>query len=598
MFETYTMPRTLRTLRRARFLILIGLVSGSLAWAQTPVLDSGQEDPDPASIEGYVVRSGTGEPLSKARVVLRPAQGRQPVFGAVTDAGGRFVLSNIEPGNYRLYTERDGYVDQQYGQVSPARPGTVLVLVPGQQVQDVLVSLVSTGTISGRVYDEDGEPIVGANVRAFRYDYRDGEKLLAPVSQAETNDLGEYRLYWLTPGEYYISATFEARFRAAAALRGAILAGGPPVLDLRGGLPAALAPTDPTDEIYVDTYYPGTNDPVRASPLTVAPASQISAIDFTVLPTRAVALRGTVVGSFSEQEGLVPAVTIAQRSDVVAPGRFSFRSGGRGGRGGGVNSDGTFELVGVAPGSYTLIALIGSRSGRGRSGGGVGAGFLDVEVVSDDIEGLIIPVQPSVAIGGSVLVDQSASGINLSRLRVRLQGTGNLPIGSPNGRVQTDGTFSLDNVNQTLYRVSLTGLPDGAYVAAATVGGRDVLGDGIQVTTDTGPIAFWISGAGGTLEGTVRITSDQTYTGAQIVLIPEDSRRNDLYKVASADQYGRFSMTGIAPGNYSVFAWEDAPSGAYQDPGFVNQYEDFGERIEIEQAGQLQAQPQLIPAGS
>ncbi len=587
----------LRILRRARLLILTGLVSGSLAWAQAPIPNTGQEDPDPASIEGYVVRSGTGEPLSKARVVLRPAQGRHPVFGAVTDAGGRFVLSNIEPGNYRLYTERDGYVDQQYGQVSPARPGTVLVLVPGQQVQDVLVSLVPTGTISGRVYDEDGEPIVGANVRAFRYDYRDGEKLLSPVRQAETDDLGEYRLYWLTPGEYYISATFEARFRAAAALRGAVLAGGPPVLDVREGFVQVLAPTDPTDEIYIDTYYPGTNDPARASPLTVTPALEVSAIDFTVLPTRAVALRGTVVGSFSEQEGLEPAVTIAQRSDVVAPGRFSFRGGGRGGCGGGVNSDGTFELVGVAPGSYTLIALVGSRSGRGR-GVGVGAGFLDVEVGADDIEGLIIPVQPSVAVGGTVLVDQSASGINLSRLRVRLQGTGNLPIGSPNERVETDGTFSLENVNQTLYRVSVTGLPSGSYVAAANVGGRDVLGDGIQVTADTGPIEFWISGAGGTLDGTVRITSDQTYTSAQIVLIPEDPRRNDLYKVASADQYGRFSMTGIAPGNYRVFAWEDAPSGTYQDPAFVNRYEDFGERIEIEQAGQLQAQPQLIPAGS
>ena len=119
--------------------------------AQTPISNANQEDPDPASIEGYVVRSGTGEPLPKARVVLRPVGGREPVFGAVTEAGGGFVLANIQPGSYRLHIERDGYVDQQYGQVSSNRPGTVLVLVPGQRVQDVLVSLVPNGTISGRV---------------------------------------------------------------------------------------------------------------------------------------------------------------------------------------------------------------------------------------------------------------------------------------------------------------------------------------------------------------------------------------------------------------------------------------------------------------
>ena len=593
MFQTHSIM-----LRRPGFLILTGLLSASLVCAQTPVSNSNQEDPDPARIEGYVVKSGTGEPFSKARIVLRSIEGREPVFGAVTDAGGGFLLTNIQAGSYRLHIERDGYVDQEYGQVSTNRPGTVLVLVPGQQVQDVLVSLIPTGTISGRVFDEDGEPIVGASVRAFRYEYGAEGRVLSPVRQTQTNDLGEYRLYWLTLGEYYISATFEARFRAASRLRESFLAGRPPALELREGLLVDLAASDPMEEIYVDTYYPGTHDPVTASPLTVTPASEVRAVDFTVLPTRAVVLSGAVVGPFSEQESLVPTVTIAQRNSAVAAGRFAFRGGGRGGRGGGgVNSDGTFELAGVVPGSYTLVAMVRSRQDRGRGGGGVRmAGFLDIEVGADDVRGLIIPVRQNVPVTGRVLVDQSASEINVSRMRVRLRATENLPVGSPNGRVADDGTFAIDNVSQTNHRVSLTGLPDGAYLAAAVIGGRDVLGEGIQVTADLGPIEFWVSGAGGTLDGTVRIRSDQTYTGAQVVLIPEDPERNDLYKVASADQYGRFTLTGIAPGNYRVFAWEDAPAGAFQDPGFVDLYEDFGERIEIEQASQSQIQPQLIPS--
>ena len=189
--------------------ILCGLLSGTLALAQAPP----PEPPQLGLIDGYVVRLGSGEPLKSAQVVLRPERGRSPVFGAVTDASGHFTLESIQPGNYRLYIERDGYVDQQYGQVSPSRPGTVLVLAPGQQVEDLVISLVPTGTLAGRVFDEDGEPVVRANVRALRYVYQDGEKILTPIQQTQTNDLGDYRVFWIDPGEYFVSATFEARFR-------------------------------------------------------------------------------------------------------------------------------------------------------------------------------------------------------------------------------------------------------------------------------------------------------------------------------------------------------------------------------------------------
>jgi len=82
-----------------------------------------------------------------------------------------------------------------------------------------------------------------------------------------------------------------------------------------------------------------------------------------------------------------------------------------------------------------------------------------------------------------------------------------------------------------------------------------------------------------------------------VVLIPDDPGRRDLYKVTSADQYGRFSFRGIAPGSYLVLAWEDAPSGAYRDPDFVRRYEEFGWRVDIEQGRLFQVQPELIPAG-
>ncbi len=590
--------------------VFLALAAGSLLLArQAPLGPPGGADETAASIQGYVVRVG-GEPLGKARVVLRPVEGRSPVYGAVTEAGGAFHLANIRPGSYRLHIERDGYVDQEYGQVNSSRPGTVLVLLDGQEVRDVLVNMVPTGTIAGRVFDEDGDPIVGARVRAMRYDYDDGERVLNSVRQAETDDLGEYRLYWLEPGEYRVSATFEDRFRAAANLRQAVLAADPGVIERvgerletfggRGGAIAdalARAAEDPLEEIYVDTYYPGTNDPRASSPIRVAAGSEVRAIDFTVLPTRAVTVRGVVVGPYAPDAGMTPAVDIVPKnSEVASSGNRRGRRFSNGGRG---RRDGTFELTGVAPGEYTIVATVrsGGRGGRGGGNQPQLAGFADVYIGAEDVDDLIVRVEPGVPVAGRIHLDESAAEIDPSRLRVRLAPALQLPIGGPNERVEDDGTFLFDSVSPTTYRVSLTGLPEDAFVAAARLGSADVLASGVAVTPDTGLLEFWISGAGSRIDGAVTLEAETAFTGAQVVLVPSDPEREDLYHVASADQYGRFTIRGIAPGAYRVFAWEDAPAGAYRDPEFVSRYDDLGTILEVGQGTLHQVQPRLIRAG-
>ncbi len=568
----------------------VALLVSSVALAQTPI----QSPQETSVIEGFVVRLGSGEPLAQAQVILRPEQGRRPVFGALTDSGGRFRVANIRPGSYRLHVERDGYVDQQYGQVSPARPGTVLVLEPGQEAKDVVISLVPTGAISGRIFDEDGNPIEGATVRALWYDYVDGEKVLSRSRSANTNDLGEYRLYWLIPDEYYVSATYEDRFRDLRTLREAVAAAAPLPAPGSGTLPAAQAPMPETlAQTFVATYYPGVNDPLSASPISVDPGVEIRAINFTLLPTRAQSVRGTVVGPFSPEEGVSPNVIIVPRGGVTRN-RISFRRDrDRNDRG---SRDGRFELTGVAPGSYTVAASV-SMGRQDRGNRRLFTGFVDIEVRDEDVEDLVVPVEPGIQVSGQVLIDESANELNVSRLRVRLEPMTGLPIGEPNARVDDDGSFVVNNVPRAPHRVSVTGLPADAYLASARVGGQDVLTSGVQVVPDLPGLEFWISGSGARLDGAVAV-GDAPFTGAQVVLIPDDSARTDLYEVASADQYGRFSMRGIAPGNYRVFAWEDAPSGAYRDLEFVRRYEDWGERIRVEQADQAEAQPRLIPAGN
>jgi hypothetical protein len=572
----------------------------------------------PALIFGYVVRQGTGEPLPGAQLNLRRAEGRGQALAAVADLQGRFVIGNIPAGEYRLEVERTGYVDHEYGQVSPNRPGTVLVLAPGQQVNDLVVNMVPTGVITGRVYDANGAPLEGVDVRAMRFEYDDGVRVLENVQTAETNDLGAYRLYWLEPGEYYVSATFGSNrqqlLQLAEAIAGVsqnLQAAQAAIQAARGGAVGAGSPLDlilpqleqareqqAAAEIYVDTYFPGTYDAARASPVAVLPASEMGSISFTVLPTRAVTVSGRVVGPFSAADGLATSVTLVPRNTMVATtGGGQGRGRGSGGRG----QDGSFSLSGVAPGSYTLVATMESRGRGGRGGGGGGnvqlSGFTNLEIGTQDLSDVVVQVQPAVTIRGQIWVDEAAAELDLDDLRVRLEPPRDIPLGSPNARIEDDGSFELEEVGQTVYRARLTGLPQDYYVVQARAGAYDALSAGIQVSSSLAPLEFWVSGGGATLEGAVDVGSNPTFVGAEVVLVPQDARRQDLYKVASADQYGRFSMRGIAPGRYSIYAWEDLPSGAYLDPLFVNQYRDRGSAVDIRQGSQAEARPRLIQAG-
>src|SRR5437867_11918755 len=164
-----------------------------------------------ASVEGSVVKMGSGDPLASANVQLHPEKGKEPeeihLYSATTSPDGKFVFNNVAPGSYRLIATRSGgYVPAEYGQRSPTGEGIPFGLAAGQKMTGVQLAMAPTGSISGRVYDRDGEPVGNAQVQALRSIYRDGRKTLTIVQSVQTDDRGEYRLFWLAPGRYYVSA--------------------------------------------------------------------------------------------------------------------------------------------------------------------------------------------------------------------------------------------------------------------------------------------------------------------------------------------------------------------------------------------------------
>src|SRR5215471_1865779 len=163
---------------------------------------------DKASVSGMILKMGTGEPLSKAVVTISAFNGGRPQsYTATTAMDGRFSFQNLDAGPYRLSATRSGFVRMEYGARTPNRPGLPINLSPGQRLTDVVLQIMPAGTISGRVFDRDGEPMANVNVEALKYSYQEGQRVLNVVQTVRTNDLGEYRLYWMQPGSYFVSAT-------------------------------------------------------------------------------------------------------------------------------------------------------------------------------------------------------------------------------------------------------------------------------------------------------------------------------------------------------------------------------------------------------
>ena len=121
-------------------------------------------------------------------------------------ARGDWAISGFADGAYRLSAHRLGYVE-----AGPfAEPATQSVTVAARQHLDNLTLRLRRAVIlTGTIVDEYGDPVDGISVYAQKIQYgSDGVRTAASVSVIpdRTNDLGQFRLFGLPPGDDLISA--------------------------------------------------------------------------------------------------------------------------------------------------------------------------------------------------------------------------------------------------------------------------------------------------------------------------------------------------------------------------------------------------------
>jgi hypothetical protein len=261
---------------------------------------------------------------------------------------------------------------------------------------------------------------------------------------------------------------------------------------------------------------------------------------------------------------------------------------------------GKFELRGIRPGRYELYAMQRDPDNlQVRS-----TGHVEVNVGNQDVTGVRIVLTAGVELrlrfvaNDSALLSQAPTQVRLLSLHSMTSGLGQpaamLGQNAADWRVYSgviEGQYFLDSPLANLRT---------AYIADIRQGERSVYESGIiSVGNGTAePVEIVLAGPAGAITGNVQTSPGKSVAGVQVVLIPNNPRRQNalLYKRAVAADDGQFNLQALAPGGYKLFAFESLPSSAELNAEFLKPFEDFGVPVTIETGGQLKVQIPLMSA--
>jgi len=519
----------------------------------------GQQLPALSGIQGQVVNLVTGDPVRKAEVKLSPvadgglfsgaAPAGKSAYAGVTDAEGKYNIENVAPGLYSLSATRSGFLESRYGARSALQAGTTLKLPPGEPLKGMVVKITPQGIVAGKVMDDDGEPIANSLVQVFKESYVRGWKMLLPVGSAVTNDRGEYRVANLNPARYVVQAN-------------------PP-----GDRKIEGAPKEELTAV----YFPGNLEQSQAARIKVGPGAEVAGIDIPLRRVPVVRVKGRLIDGATGKPLVNTPVSLTPIDSLIPRNVVPIKD------------DGKFEMPAVTAGSYILLTMGPAPFQM--------TVVQPVEVRSRDIENLDLTVMTPAPVPGVIVVDGDKK-LSVNGIQVVLTPSGGMNFyGTATGKAQDDGKFVLKNLSPVKYNLALVGLPEGAWIKSVLVSGREVLGKEIDWSSGmSGNMRIVLSGDAATVSGLVQ-RGDVPAGGVTVVLLPADvSKRHDIFdKMATTDQFGSFTIRGIAPMEYKVFAFEDLDLGAWQDPDLMNDVESLGEKVVSTAGGAVNVQLKSIP---
>jgi hypothetical protein len=501
-----------------------------------------------------VTRLDDGRPLRQVLITLT-ASGQPNPPSALTDDNGRFELAGLPPASYTITASKGGFVTLQHGQRRPYQPGRPIELAAAAIVERIDFALSPGGVVTGRIVDEDGDAVANVTVQVLRQRYSSGRTLLSSsvaVPDA-TDDRGEFRIYGIPPGTYYVSATRRPLDRP----------------ERSGSPPSSSASSTST------SFYPGSSSPDAAQPITVAPGQEIEGLSFSLAPA-AMAKLTVLVRTVGGQ----PLTRTPTQLPRVQLNRVFAAGGGSGSVGSPiVSTDGSVSWANLPPGEYGVSVTV-QPTGE--------AAATRVTMAGADVKVELTPQKADIA-RGRITFDADAAPGSLRPEQIRIAGDSPDPLegfaSAVAPRTNADWTFET-GVTQSA-RLLRASLPAGWVVKSIRMGDADV--------TDT-PLPF----GGSVIEGiTILVTDRLTEVSgvvrdekgtpvddATVVLFGDDPGRwrypSRFVASVRADRNGRFSRRGLPPARYVAVALDYLEAGEETNPELLRRLQAIGARFELE----------------
>jgi hypothetical protein len=567
----------------SRFAPLLLLLLTASAFAQQAARDTPAQPKDavkvPAGrITGRVVASDNGRPVKRARVFVSAVEvpgGR----GVLTDDSGIFDLTELPAGRYTLTVSKSGFVSLSYGQRRPLQAGTPLQLADGEQLKGIQFQLPRGSIVGGHVLDEDGDAMPGVTVRVMRYQYQQGERRLTPAGNAQTDDRGQYRVWGLMPGDYYLNAT--SRGGNFGGPFGGGGPGGPGGFAGRGGrgggapgAPATGAP-EPEQQNYAPTYYPGVPSVNEAKPITVGLSQEVLDINFSMQLVRVSRLSGIV----SNPDGTAVTAGTVNLTPDVAAGRGAQIGANFGGR---IQWDGAFTINNVPPGRYILRA-------RAEDSEAPLFGAQPVSVNGGDISDIPVVLSTGATVSGTItFLPGTSNAPDVTQFRMSAPSTDSSDFGpQPNARVDKDGRFTLKGVSAGLHLIRAGGNSRGWILKSVTSGARDVTDTPVQLRSGEtlANIAVVFTDQLNEINGTVADDQGTPAPDFTVLVFPTDATlwRPQARQIMTArpDQTGKYRIRGLPPGQYYLTTVDPTEQGEWFEPTYLDEHRGGASKVTL-----------------
>ena len=500
-------------------------------------------------VAGTVVNKIGGHPLAGARVLLGDARNRENVQSMVTTDDGRFAFA-ARAGKYSLTAEKRGFLTTAYN--GHEQFSTAIVTGAGFDTETLVIHLAPNAVLTGKVFDESGEPVRDANVLVYREDHGSGISQIRPVRQSTTDDQGAYEATPLGDGTYFVSVHAKPWYAVHP-------------FKLPGVASAAVDSS--LDVAYPITYYGDATEADEATPIPIRGGDRIEA-DIHLGPVSSLHLivhtgedvtHGFAMPMFQKQsfDGMAGVETAEAR----------------------MTSPGTFELTGITPGRYTVRA-VGSRNGQ-----------------------MPEPTEVDLSSNTSELDMSSGNPVSTVTAKVQVVGEAKLPaplgvaMRNAKGRVVTganvnpEGEAAFRNVVAGEYTF-VAGSPTKPYSVKIASGSGAPGGRKLNVPAGSSlEVTLSLVGGETTIEGVAQ-RSGKPFSGAMVVLVPKDPESShEQFRRDQSDMDGTFSLLQVVPGSYTVIAIENGWDLDWSKPAILAQYIKLGQTIDV--ASQAKGSTQL-----